>query len=111
MDFVLQTHCLSKRYGSFSALDGLTMSVPRGSVYGFVGRNGAGKTTLLRLICGLQRPTEGEFSLFGVSDHSGEIFQARRRMGAMVETPGLYPELTAGSVGLGCVLFRRKELR
>ncbi len=59
MDYVLQTDGLCKRYGHFTALDGLTMRVPKGAIYGFVGRNGAGKTTLIRLICGLQSPPPG----------------------------------------------------
>ena len=57
MDYVLETNSLVKRYGNAKALDGLTMRVPKGAIYGFVGRNGAGKTTLIRLICGLQLPS------------------------------------------------------
>ena len=53
MEYVLTTDGLSKRYGRFKALDGLSMHVPQGAIYGFVGKNGAGKTTLIRLICGL----------------------------------------------------------
>ena len=60
MDYVLRTNDLSKSYRDFKALDGLSMNVPRGAIYGFVGKNGAGKTTLIRLICGLQEPTSGE---------------------------------------------------
>lgn len=53
MENVLTTNGLVKKYRKFTALDGLTMNVPKGAIYGFVGRNGAGKTTLIRLICGL----------------------------------------------------------
>ena len=53
MDYVLETNSLVKRYGNAKALDGLTMRVPKGAIYGFVGRNGAGKTTLIRLILSL----------------------------------------------------------
>ena len=53
MQYVLETNALTKRYKNFTALNGLTMHIPKGSIYGFVGRNGAGKTTLIRLICGL----------------------------------------------------------
>ena len=56
MEYVLQTNQLTKKYGSFSALDHLTMHIPKGAIYGFVGKNGAGKTTLIRVICGLQSP-------------------------------------------------------
>ena len=59
MDYVLQTNALCKHYGQFKALDGLTMHIPKGAIYGFVGKNGAGKTTLIRLICGLQAPSAG----------------------------------------------------
>ena len=59
MEYVLQTNGLIKRYKSFQALNGLTMHVPKGVIYGFVGKNGAGKPTLLRLICGLQKQTSG----------------------------------------------------
>ena len=53
MEYVLETRSLTKRYRDFTALDRFTMRIPKGAIYGFVGRNGAGKTTLIRLICGL----------------------------------------------------------
>ena len=59
MDYVLTTDSLSKHYKHFKALDRLTMHVPKGAIYGFIGKNGAGKTTLIRLICGLQQCTSG----------------------------------------------------
>ncbi len=71
------------------------MQVPKGSIYGFIGKNGAGKTTLMRLICGLQEPTGGEYSLYGVESSSPDIASARRRMGAVVETPSIYLDMTA----------------
>lgn len=95
MEYVLETHSLSKRYRNFRALNGLTMHVPRGAIYGFVGKNGAGKTTLIRVVCGLQEPTGGEYSLYGSKHDSPEILKARRRMGAVVETPSIYMDLTA----------------
>ena len=95
MEYVLQTQSLSKHYGHFKALDNLTMRVPKGSIYGFVGKNGAGKTTLIRLICGLQRPTAGSFTLYGKESVGQEIVRARRRMGAVVETPSMYMGMTA----------------
>ncbi len=67
MNYILQTNSLTKKYKNFQALNGLTMNVPKGSIYGFVGKNGAGKTTLIRLICGLQEPTSGDFTLYGIS--------------------------------------------
>lgn len=95
MEYILKTHSLCKSYQNFKALNGLNMQVPKGAIYGFVGKNGAGKTTLIRLICGLQEPTGGEYSLYGAKHSSGEIRKARRRMGAVVETPSIYMELTA----------------
>ena len=95
MDYVLETKDLSKHYKTTKALDHLTMRVEKGAIYGFVGRNGAGKTTLIRLVCGLQRPTGGAFTLYGCPGSSREISQARRRMGAVVETPSIYLSMTA----------------
>lgn len=95
MDYILQTNSLTKKYKNFQALNGLSMNVPKGSIYGFVGRNGAGKTTLIRLICGLQKPTSGNFTLYGISNDSKNITKALRRMGAVVETPSIYMDMTA----------------
>ncbi len=95
MEYVLETNGLSKSYGPSMVLNGLSMHVPKGSIYGFVGRNGAGKTTLIRLICGLQSPTGGEYSIYGVKGPSKEIADSRRRMGAVVETPSIYMDMTA----------------
>ena len=95
MDYVLQTNDLSKHYKQSKALDGLTMAVPKGAIYGLVGRNGAGKTTLIRLVCGLQSPTGGGFTLYGRKNDSPEIALSRRRMGAVVETPSIYLSMTA----------------
>ena len=95
MDYILETRSLSKHYGRFKALDGMNMHVPKGAIYGLVGKNGAGKTTLIRLICGLQEPSSGSFTLYGTENRDKAIVKARRRMGAVVETPSLYPDMTA----------------
>lgn len=95
MEYCLETVALSKQYKNFKALDGLNMHVPKGSIYGFVGKNGAGKTTLIRLICGLQIPTGGEYKLYGVKNTDKEISKARRRIGAVVETPSIYMDMNA----------------
>ena len=95
MEYCLTTNALSKRYGDFKALENLSMHVPKGSIYGFVGKNGAGKTTLIRLICGLQSPTSGAYTLYGTEHTDRNISRVRRRMGAVVETPSIYTELTA----------------
>lgn len=95
MEYVLQTNRLTKKYKNFQALNGLTMHVPKGAIYGFVGKNGAGKTTLIRLICGLQTPTSGDFALYGIENNSRNIVKSRRRMGAVVETPSIYLDMSA----------------
>lgn len=95
MDSVLKTNALSKSYKNFKALNGLSMCIPKGAIYGFVGKNGAGKTTLIRLICGLQEPTSGEYTLYGRKSTDKEIVKSRRRMGAVVETPSIYLDMTA----------------
>lgn len=95
MEYVLQTNGLVKQYRHFTALNGLTMHVPKGAIYGFVGKNGAGKTTLIRMVCGLQAPTGGSYSLYGAQNGSKAIAAQRRRLGAVVETPSIYMDMTA----------------
>lgn len=95
MDYVLTTNALCKKYKNGKALDGLSMNIPKGAVYGFIGKNGAGKTTLIRLICGLQEPTSGGYTLYGRKHSDRDILKSRRRMGAVVETPSIYLDMTA----------------
>ena len=88
---VIQTMGLSKRYKDRWAVDHLDLRVEQGDIYGFIGQNGAGKSTTLKLLCGLARPTQGEALIFGKPvRHS----VARRRVGALIEQPGLYPDLS-----------------
>lgn len=95
MEYVLQTDALCKNYRHFKALSGLSMNVPRGAIYGFVGKNGAGKTTLIRIICGLQNPTSGIYRLYGRKNTDKNIEKSRRRIGAVVETPSIHLDMTA----------------
>lgn len=95
MEYVLETKALGKRYQDFTALNDLNMHIPKGAIYGFVGRNGAGKTTLIRLICGLQEPTGGEYTPYGIKNTDARLNRSRRRMGAVVETPSIYLDMTA----------------
>lgn len=95
MEYVLTTNDLRKCYGKMEVLTGLTMHVPQGAIYGFVGKNGAGKTTLIRLVCGLQDPTGGEYILYGKTNQSRGFSKVRHRMGAVVETPSVYQHLSA----------------
>jgi ABC-2 type transport system ATP-binding protein len=94
METVLQTQGLSKTYGAIKALDDVTMCVPKGSIYGFVGKNGSGKTTLMRIVAGLVLPNGGGFSLYGQKDDA-DVRAARRRMAAAIETPAIFPNMTA----------------
>jgi len=95
MEAVIETRGLTKTYGSVRALDGLSLSIPRGGVYGVLGPNGAGKSTLFRILLGLIRPTEGEARMMGGA--VGDV-AAMRRTGSMIETPRFPPYLTARQV-------------
>lgn len=95
MDHVLSVSGLCKRYGRSLALDQLNLTVPKGAIYGLVGKNGAGKTTLLRVICGLQHPSAGQYTLFGVSNDSPDLSRTLRRVGAVIEAPAMYPDMSA----------------
>lgn len=95
MEYVLRTNALGKNYKHFKALNGLSMNIPKGAIYGFIGKNGAGKTTLIRLICGLQEPTSGGYTLYGRENTDKDIIKSRRRMGSVVETPSIYLDMTA----------------
>lgn len=95
MEYVLTTNNVRKDYKKFKALNNLTMHVPKGAIYGLVGKNGAGKTTLIRLLCGLQKPTAGSYTLYGIKNTEKEILKVRRRLGAVVETPSIYFDMTA----------------
>lgn len=90
-EFVIQTDGLTKRYGRVVAVDGLSMEVRRGRVYGLLGPNGSGKTTTMGMLLGLLRPTAGSFKLFGSADRHEESL---RRVGAIIESPSFYPYLS-----------------
>ncbi|MGF0093628.1 ABC transporter ATP-binding protein [Lachnospiraceae bacterium SGI.066] len=95
MEYCLVTDTLCKQYRNFKALNGISMHVPKGSIYGLVGRNGAGKTTLIRLISGIQEPTSGSYTLYDVKNTDKAIYKVRQRMGAVVESPAIYLDMTA----------------
>lgn len=92
-DDVIETQGLTKRYGTLTAVDRLTLGVRRGEVYGFLGPNGAGKTTTLRMLVGLVRPTSGSATILGARPGSPD---GLARIGALIEAPGFYPFLSAG---------------
>ncbi len=95
MEYILRTFGLSKRYKNHYALDKACMNIQKGDIYGFVGENGSGKTTIIRLITGLISATSGSYELFGVPNKSPDILKARRKVGAIVETPSIYQNMSA----------------
>ena len=95
MEHVLQTYGLTKFYKRNCVVDHVSMNIRRGEIYGFVGRNGAGKTTVMRLICGLIQKSSGSYELFGKRDDDARLDAVRRRIGAIIETPSVYPDMTA----------------
>ena len=95
MNYVIEAASLTKKYKNFKALDDLNLHVPVGSIYGLIGKNGAGKTTLIRLICGLQKVDTGEYYIYGIKNTDKEILNVRSRIGAIVETPAIYENLSA----------------
>lgn len=95
MEYILETENIKKKYGQFNALNNLNMHIPKGAIYGLIGKNGAGKTTLIRIICGLQKVTSGKYTIYGISDNSRKIVEARKRLGGIIETPSICLDMTA----------------
>ncbi len=93
MDPIIQIEKLTRRFGSLTAVDHLTLEVGRGEIFGLVGPDGAGKTTTLRLLCGLMDPTEGSARVAGY-DVAGEAQQVKDHIGYMAQRFGLYGDLT-----------------
>ena len=91
---ILKTMSLTKKFGSRTAVDNLSLSVRRGDVFGFLGPNGAGKTTTIRMMVGLIKPTSGEIEVGGY-DIRRNFLEAIKRVGSMVEIPAFYNYLSA----------------
>jgi ABC-2 type transport system ATP-binding protein len=89
----IKTDQLTKRFGDFTAADGLTFEVARGEIFGFLGANGAGKTTAIRMLCGLSRPTSGSASVAGF-DVYRQADQIKSHIGYMSQRFSLYEDLT-----------------
>ncbi len=92
-DLALETQDLTKRFGSRTAVDRLSLRVERGDIYGFLGPNGAGKSTTLRMLLGLVRPTSG-VARFPLPAGTWEYLRARSRVGAIIETPAFYENIS-----------------
>jgi ABC-2 type transport system ATP-binding protein len=93
MSAVIQTEGLTKHFGSFHAVDDLSLHVDKGEIYGFLGLNGAGKTTTIRMLLGMIKPDSGASYLYGRRVDAGS-HKLWSNVGYMVETPYSYPELT-----------------
>jgi ABC-2 type transport system ATP-binding protein len=94
-DFVIETAALYKAYKGHAALSGLDLAVPRGSIFGFLGRNGAGKTTTIKLLMGLLRADRGSANMLGLNAlNSRDNLMLRRRVGFVTEDKELYPYMT-----------------
>jgi len=91
---ILRVERLSKRYGKFWALRELSFSIRAGEVVGFLGQNGAGKSTAIKILCNLIRPTEGQAYLNGKLITGTSRSEHRGRLGAIVEAPRFYPQLS-----------------
>lgn len=89
--YVLRTLDLTKRFRAKTVVDHLNISIRRGDIYGFIGPNGAGKTTAMKVVLGMLTPTSGTFELFGQPQNQ----KALRRVGSLIESPGLYTDCTA----------------
>ena len=87
----IEIKSLSKNFKQKQAVCGLNMTVPKGAIYGFIGKNGSGKSTTEKMICGLLPPTSGSIRLFGKPQSDAEI---RSKIGVLIEAPGCFPDLT-----------------
>src|SRR5690625_6062066 len=94
---ILKTTNLTKRFGSFTALDDVNLEVKRGEVYGFIGPNGAGKSTTIRVLLGILKATSGEATIFG-QDVSAEAVDIHKRIAYVPGDMNLWPNLTGGEV-------------
>jgi ABC-2 type transport system ATP-binding protein len=95
-DLAIETHALYKHYGDIAAVDGLELRVPRGAIYGFLGRNGAGKTTTIRMLAGLAHPSGGEMRVLGLDPRTDSV-QILERMGLVIDKM-LIPSMTGNDL-------------
>lgn len=92
-DYAIETRGMSRHFGSLKAVDSVDLSIPRGSIYGFLGPNGCGKSTSIRMLTGLLRPTSGDIRVLG-EVLPGSEEKLRRRIGYMTQKFSLYENLT-----------------
>lgn len=94
-DYTLTTHGLSKSYKNILVVNNLNITVPSHGIYGFLGPNGAGKSTTLKMVLGLTRSSSGSIQLFNMPFNLPHRVELLNRVGALIETPSYYPNLTA----------------
>lgn len=104
-EYVVETKQVTKSYGSFLALDDVSIHVKRGEIYGLIGDNGAGKTTLLKALVGHIWPTKGRICLFNQQGEK-ELECCRKQIGAMIEEPGFFPYLSVEKNMEYCRIFK-----
>ena len=92
MEYVIETKNLTKKYGSSTVVDNINLHVPKGKIYGLLGRNGAGKTTTMKMMLKLIKVTKGNINLFGEDFRNNNLY---KKIGSIIETPGFYQNLTA----------------
>jgi ribosome-dependent ATPase len=92
-EIAIEAHGLTKKFGSFTAVDHVTLSIERGEIFGFLGSNGCGKSTTMKMLTGLLPPTEGTATLFGTSVEAGSL-EVRNNLGYMTQSFSLWEELT-----------------
>ncbi|SCN25409.1 putative ABC transporter ATP-binding protein YbhF [Clostridium sp. N3C] len=90
---IIETKNLTKTYGDFTAVSGLNLHIPKGSVYGFLGPNGAGKSTTMKMLLGLTKPTSGSFVIDGKKYPENRV-QILKEVGSFIEAPAFYGNLT-----------------
>src|SRR5215813_14360824 len=93
VEIAIESQGLTRRFGDFTAVDHVTLSIERGEIFGFLGSNGCGKSTTMKMLTGLLPPTEGTATIFGSSVEAGSL-EVRNNLGYMTQSFSLYEELT-----------------
>ncbi len=102
--FVIEMHRVCKAFGEHKVIDELSLSMPAGSIFAFLGNNGAGKSTVIRMLTGLLRADSGDIAVLGL-DVCAERMAILRQIGVIVDAPALYPNLTAAEfLRIGCTI-------
>lgn len=109
---VIELNGISMTFNGKKVLDDINLKVNKGDIYGFVGENGAGKTTVMRILTGLIKQTSGSYKILGADWNSNEIYKARSKVGAIIETPAIYTNFNAyDNLKLSLILSGKKPER